>query len=690
MHMKHRDHSLRERGQVIVLFALLVPVIFAIGSVVMGVGNWYVLKRHLQTQVDAAALAGGPAFTGCFQDPSATNDNIRSQALEYAGDTLRDPTPASTYNLQLEEAGDQRVVINSDSYWSGGATDGAGYDFDLDSDGDSDSPCNARSLDVKVTDDKAPLLFRWIPLFPSLKARAKVEISKVQSTNGVRPVAVPEVDMEQVAVLFVNEDGVQSDPGAIRGSARLTEQTPSPSGLEGLNVWLKDNISPVALNGNNNFGVIVVASRSTSPISLTGSISAICNQNPETFCYAGGTLGSGLSFIHAYSTNPAGTVGVPRVRDVSLGGGCAEDLSAPYFNLTGGCPIGITATIDFGMSASSMVNAANHPTAPGICARVNASPGGAMQWIGTSPEGWSMWGNVAFTPAEAPPGGRTTVDLSGSTDNNGNCGGNRGTGGTFGGAGSEFRNVAKPYVATDASGPVQYLRVETSGGGLANSRVKDSAASLDVVVGLTPLLRDRALTDPPLRLRVGDMPNSMTLRCDGAPNQGKSGWEEMMRRGCAEHQIYDDSKHPLGECKPRITPDDCVDSKPGNFSQPVVQELWGQPNTATCADTPNNWDGVAVPDSGDPRWIPLFIVDPEAGDEPNDKTFPIRRFGMFYVTAAVGLNCPGDNPPGDLGGKRQIWGHFASYITPGFGSTVPSSDLCSFTEGGLCVSNLVE
>ena len=34
-------------------------------------------------------------------------------------DTLRDPTPASTYNLQLEQPGDQRVVINSGAYWTG-------------------------------------------------------------------------------------------------------------------------------------------------------------------------------------------------------------------------------------------------------------------------------------------------------------------------------------------------------------------------------------------------------------------------------------------------------------------------------------------------------------------------------------------------------------------------------------------
>jgi hypothetical protein len=662
---------------VVVFMALFLPIVLVLGAIVVSIGNWYVLKRHLQTQVDAAALAGGPAFTGCGQDPLGTNLKIANQALAYSGDTLRAP---ATHNLQLQESNDTRVVLNSTTYWKeGDATDGSGLDSTL------GTPCDAKFIDVKATDYKAPLLFRLIPLFPSLKTRAKVEISRVDFTNGIRPVAVPEVDMEQVAVLFVNENGAANDPGAIRGRSFLIEDLTPPSGLEGLSVWAMDGITPVALNGNENFGVIVVASRDpvSSPISLTGTISQICNQNPvQTRCYAGGTLTSGISFIHAYSTTGSGTAGAPLVRDVSLGGGCPDDLSAPYFNLTGGCPIGITATIDFGMSASSMVNPANHPTAPGICAQVTASPGGQLQWVGTSPEGWSIWGNGSFTPAEAS--GATQVNLSGSTDNNGNCGGNRGTGGNF-----SVQKVAKPYVANDASGPVQYLMVENSSGGLANSRVKDSAASLDVVVGLLPPLTDAALTDPPIRLRVGDMPNSMTLRCDGAPNNGASGWAAAMVAGCATYQIYDDTKH-TSECQPAVTPPDCVESKPGNFQQNSLTDMWALPSAPSCAATPNNWDGVDLPEPQDPRWIPLFIVDENADSSSSDKTYPIRRFGMFYVTAASGVNCTGDNPPGNLDGKRQIWGHFASYVTPGFGETVPGNVLCSFQDGDLCVSSLVE
>ena len=100
----------RERGQVVIVFALMIPVFFALGSVVMSVGNWYVHKRHLQTQVDAAVLAAGTQFVGCFLDEPGSNDEVRDEALRYAGDTLRDPTSA---NLQIQEPGDVRVALNS-------------------------------------------------------------------------------------------------------------------------------------------------------------------------------------------------------------------------------------------------------------------------------------------------------------------------------------------------------------------------------------------------------------------------------------------------------------------------------------------------------------------------------------------------------------------------------------------------
>ena len=80
-----------ERGQVVVFFALLLPVLFAIAAIVLDVGNWYIHKRHLQTQVDAAALAPAPEFTGCFDSTAwvQTDQAIEDHAIGFAGDTLR-------------------------------------------------------------------------------------------------------------------------------------------------------------------------------------------------------------------------------------------------------------------------------------------------------------------------------------------------------------------------------------------------------------------------------------------------------------------------------------------------------------------------------------------------------------------------------------------------------------------------
>ena len=83
------DRSRREAGQVAVLVALLIPVFFGLGAIVMDVGNWFVHKRHLQTQVDAAALATASHFVGCFHAPDAANTSIEARAIEYSGDATR-------------------------------------------------------------------------------------------------------------------------------------------------------------------------------------------------------------------------------------------------------------------------------------------------------------------------------------------------------------------------------------------------------------------------------------------------------------------------------------------------------------------------------------------------------------------------------------------------------------------------
>ena len=72
-----------ERGQVTVLFALLLPMILALGGVVIGVGNWYVHGKNLQTKADAGAFAGGGSWA--FPCASDIDAKIEGQARLYAG-----------------------------------------------------------------------------------------------------------------------------------------------------------------------------------------------------------------------------------------------------------------------------------------------------------------------------------------------------------------------------------------------------------------------------------------------------------------------------------------------------------------------------------------------------------------------------------------------------------------------------
>src|SRR6476659_11283959 len=76
-----------ERGAIAVLFAVLTPALIFLFLLVIDVGNWYVHKRHLQMEVDAAALAGGAYFGDCFSsDPSIAGAKQHDQER---GDEVR-------------------------------------------------------------------------------------------------------------------------------------------------------------------------------------------------------------------------------------------------------------------------------------------------------------------------------------------------------------------------------------------------------------------------------------------------------------------------------------------------------------------------------------------------------------------------------------------------------------------------
>jgi hypothetical protein len=675
-----------ERGVVMVLFAVVLPVVLLMGVIAVDIGNWFVHQKRLQTLADASVLAGGGSFTGCGQDMAATNLVIKNAALNYAGDTTRD---SATRNQQEQHRdNDDHVVLNSKDYWAeGDPTDGSTRDWTWVAPytpSDTSKPCQTKALDVKETEKVVPLLFGLIPVQTTPHARARVEIRQVESVTGLLPFAVPEVAPAKVGVVIFDENGSASSPASVRGAAWLANNTPSPPpDLSAFNTWDGD-LAGVNLNGSENFNTIIVISR-WAGASLNGSLQTICTQNPvQVTCYGKGwSLNSGLSFIHAYSDGTAGSAQFPRIRQAVLVGGCGTDFSSPYFNLNGGCSMVVQAKIDFGVSGDPRI----FPT----CAVVPGytwSAGGLGGALGT----WTQTGGFS------PSAGRNDQSINNveTLKTGASCPGSR----TYS---TDFPKVASAYLAnptgsSPSSGPVQYLWLTQPGGAALNSVNGQSGINVHATVGLDPPLSDAQPLDPPIKLRFASDPGSenQAVDCDKNVN-----FRDEILNGC--QNPYTENQRN-GSCagygsgnlpQPPVAPlpgDDCIITETGDKTGQIRQamdERWGHNGGPTCK-TLNRWPtaaGQPLPPPSDPRYVTLFITDENSFGGSGNDIYPIRRFAGFYLTAADGLNCPGDDPANP--GAKNAWGHFVTYVIPNPNGTA-SDTLCAFNDAGLCIAVLVE
>src|SRR5690348_2252672 len=76
---RHPPHRESERGAVLVIFAVFVPVLIVFFIFVIDVDNWLEHKRHLQVQADAGALAAAQHLQPC------DDSKIYTAAGQYSG-----------------------------------------------------------------------------------------------------------------------------------------------------------------------------------------------------------------------------------------------------------------------------------------------------------------------------------------------------------------------------------------------------------------------------------------------------------------------------------------------------------------------------------------------------------------------------------------------------------------------------
>jgi len=608
-----------ERGSVLVLFGLLLPVMLLFLAFVVDIGNWWVHKRHLQMQADAAVLSGGAHFGDCFSTDAArlaaANDTIKNAATEYAGNA------ASAYNAQVG-GGAARVttLFNSKTFFRGSY---------VDPDVDTQEPCQTPHLmlDVKQTEADVPYilgsLLDWAApgsatLVPAINARARVQLRKATILTGTLPLAIPDVDPKHVTATFVNE----ATGAAIGSPVELTKG----AAAGGLNYWQASG--SVAIPANAKAGVrIGLGAQSGSCLNVIGGTGYTC--------YDYSTTSIGLAAISGVGTGGTLTAPKPRVWATT---NCSP-TGGPFF-----APENITApATTCGASIQVVMQTGANPVDLSKVLLANAIlNGGGLKNVShpltyDAAGGYWTTGYVYDVPAE---GGPVDVSLEWRYQ---------------GGTKQTFANVQRVYSGVEEdSGPVKALSLTSSTTTLgAPYALSAGTHTITVQVGLQGSLNlaDSAETTM-LRLTGGS--RSSAIACDGT---GAADFRSAIINGCrTQYQL-----NSAGICPnpaPPVGPDDCVPVKTGTTAGPTLQGL--DDRFGTCPA--NNWPNVDV--GTDPRVVKLIITDFSALDGTGATEVPVTNFGAFYVTGWTDSKCATNQPPpGDVK-KGAIWGHFMKYVAP--------------------------
>jgi hypothetical protein len=619
------DLAAREDGGILVFVAMLAPIILLFLAFTVDIGNWWVHKRHLQLQADAAALAGGALLGGCFNDPATANVAIADEATRFGG------AAGSSYNEQL---GGTKTGIVSLAYQSNTYPSGA---VDADGDTETEPPCDTESLmfDVKASEVGVPLFLR--PLLelvvpgtsladPTINTHARVELKQVEIQEGMLPVAVPDLRFTYVFATFVNEVS-----GAELGTVQLAKAGTSG----GDQLW--NATTPISVTiPSAHVGVRIRLVGGSDPAAACGTL--------YTECY---DADSANGVVHIRGWNSAAAA--PAARNVwLLPGDCAPDA---YF-ATAACSAGIQAEVDLG---------ALHPlTGTGITADVWASVDGNGHYS-LAPGGTA--GLVTWTATSGLPlsgSGPHDVELHWKWEQ---------TTGTWNGksckingnpckADGTFGPVQRAFLAGGRSGPLRSVQVYESGVSTSgsNSFGTGTAHTLGVSLAVTGSLKvQSSATDPVIELRVTGSQNQ-SIDCDPEI----ANLRDEINQGCGPaYKLNKTLACPAYNLLWTLPePWECVKTQTGGavgqVEQGLQDRILGGANTCTA---PINWPNYEM---DDPRIVPLLITPFGTFSGSGNDIVPVIDFAAFYVVGWNSDPCPGAYPVP----KGYIAGHFIKYAEP--------------------------
>jgi hypothetical protein len=671
-----------ERGAVLTIVAVALLVLVLAVALVLDIANWKVHKRHLQLQADASALAAA----GSFSLANCSDTLLAAQAHKYAG-----PDASGALALYNEQVGGtpaakMHILINSSGYF--GDT-GAGDYSDP-----NGSPCAAKYIDIKATETDLPWFMGFGGIVSRINAHARVSVLKQGSSNGALPIAVPNPLPQSAAAIFINEG-----TGAILAPPlALTDLGPSGplqlygSGTSGL------PLVPVAANT----GVVIALSGRTS-MSLTGTLTDICQQN-LTDCYDAGAdpPTHGLSFIRGYSASGNGTQPNPPIlRSVELfpTGTCAT----AYFS-DGTCTYDFVARIDAGtaLPKADQIYGAN-----GVTLTSSTDPNCAL--VAGADQCWHQ--NLTL-PANTGPQSITMtweetsgcLEPSGCSKPSDFCktgGGNKCKG--------VWPNVQRAFSAKDTrSGPIKVVDVCTFDVDTSCTQAHDQSYPAGdshrfaVTIGIAGTLRNAtSVTEPLVVLRVKST-SGQSLDCDPV----YTNLRVEIAKGCRPTYIPNTGTPDCSTINtatlwgtPQPPAWSCVavstGRQPNDISAGLNERLYnGDASPRTCAadgtNGHNNWlmfkpgdpagDGTYGFPTGDPRVLNAYLTTYGAFSHVNGTSgsVPVTGFGHFYVTGYTGQGGGFDNPcypgpPSNYSGPNPdervpnddsglIVGHFIFYL----------------------------
>jgi hypothetical protein len=723
--MRSHRSTESERGAVIVMVAIWLPVLALFVSFAVDFAHFFDYSRNLQNRADAASLAASVAYGNtCFGTHTvAQTDAIGKVAQQYAGPPNQNPgspytvpnnlpyaystfTPLQYLNIPKLTKGTPQnfhIRLNSTQNWPNGANWNMGT---AGNNTNSMALCSSRDedgkvgpmIDVRLTQANLGLFFPLFNFSPSISAHARAGLQGEASTNAA-PIAVGDTGN----IPCVSARVVNATTNALIQTVTLTKEPTDPLNPTAPVQW-DNTAAPASITMPTSVNVYVQPFLSD------------CNGNGAI--YDDGPIGTGkpgptgLLMINSHpATNPTVANGsAPQLNAVGVtaSGTCANGTQ--YFSV-GGCTISVNAGVTF---AGNVGNGGQN-----VFVRQRTWDNVNNVWV-LGPQTSLHRPGTAGCPATAWCGDPTIADQSGNAElvidwsqtaqsvggtacsNQNPCTGSYGIQAqTFGAC----NGCGQP----DDSGPIVFSRISEANaagaiiGNDTNSFATGSTHRLVFTFKLSGV-NTAAPADPPTVLRFANSTNHQT----GLINCGQvyygCGPGNPLVPGMNPLFIY--SRPPGSDCSPATDGNttswpngnnqDCVQTTPGQRRNIIVcalvDRIVNSPfgtncnNQATGTCPANNWStttGSQNIQAGDPRAVQMIITstaDFAAGVGSPQAWLPIRRFATFYVTgwdSGIKPQCAGNEAyPGthkNNSDNGAVWGHWINYTDT---AGTPSGQVC--------------